>query len=300
MIRAIGLAIYTYTTLEDHLDPLWEWLHEVEEWFGIPFSELHYWPRNKRASNILNASQTNRKRLYKRLHDDMPWNLISFGTPGGILGRSIVEYPHGIDVTVFSWPTASHGLESYRYPSRLCILVNPNIFINNQKTEDFINLGAKAWSLAEGAYGFIDIDTGIPPNDNLVRNIACLVGDLVPLEYFKEFREWQTILPALNKKIWKVFWGNYLNQGHLQQLGGYADLRKADWFRDQAEILEESRIIGKKIVDEKLGEMLELSDKGCFFRLSESPLNWEQKAIQLKRRGWQEVLTPISIEHYSL
>lgn len=300
MIRAVGLVIYTYTTLENHLDDIWQWFQEVEKWFGLPYSELIFFPQNKRPGKVLDASQTNRKRLYNRLQKDIPWSLISFGAPKGILNSSITDDSGAIDVTIKSWPPAKHGQESYRTPSYMSIQVSPDMFHDPQKIAGFIELGIKAWSIAEGTYGFIDLDTGIPPNDNFIRNTACILSNLIPPRYVQEFKEWQSIQSKLNKRIWKVFWGNYLSQEHIQQLGGYAELRRADYYRPQAEILEESWQAGKKIVYEKLSEVLELPDKGFFFKLSQTPLNWEKAEIQQKRRNFQEILSPMSIKNYSL
>jgi hypothetical protein len=299
MFREVGLGIFSYKPLEILLDSLWEWIYDVEQWYAEPYSELLFSPQNKRPGKILEASPTNRRRLHKRLQDDVPWNLIVFGTPRGILSKSVSEYSKGLYVTIKSYPQPKRGAENYRHPSYLSIIVDPNIFLDDKKTIEFIHLGARIWSITEGVYGFIDIDTGIPPSDNLARNIACVVSNLIPPEHFQEFKEWQDILPVLNKRLWKAFWGNYISIEHIQQLGGYAKMRRADWYRPQSEILDESWQKGKFLLKEEIGELLELSNKGYFFRSSTSPLDWLEPETQRKRKKIQEVLASISIPTYS-
>jgi hypothetical protein len=300
MIRTIGLVIYTYNNLEDYLDPIWDWVQTIEAWYEKPFAELHFLPRNKKGGKVIEASLSNRVRLHTRLKNEKPWTLISFGYPRDILKGYLGEVSNGVVVSMLSSPKSKYGEEAYRYPSRLTIEVDPSVFRKTGKTADFITLGSQAWSITQGVYGFIDIDTGISPNDNLIRNFACVVSNLIPQEHLQEFKEWQAILPTLDKRIWKVFWGNYLSREHIQQLGGYADMRRSDWHRSQSEIIVESLEKGQELLNNSTGNLIKLPNDGYFFQLSDTPLNWTQQETQIKRRNIQEIFEPISITHYSI
>lgn len=302
MIRGIGLVIYTYESLIAQINDLWEWLYQVEQWFGKSFSEYDYVSSLKSKKIIpREVSLINQKRLYKHLLDRKSLSLLSYGRPSGVLSSYISEFPDSLVVTLSSTTNqVSHFSEAYRHPSRITIEVSSSFFENTGKVEELINLGVKAWSIAGGIYGFIDVDTGIPPHDNLTRNFYCIVSNLIPQEHLQEFREWQTIQPKLNKRIWKIFWGNFLSREHLQQLGGYEKLRREDWYRPQPEIFTISQMQGKRIVEEKIRDVVKIANEGCFFRLSASPLDYSQPEIQQRRKFIQSVLDSLSIDHYSL
>ncbi len=299
MIRAVGLVIYSYNNLEDYQEPVWDWIQKVEGWYGEPFAEFIFNPRNKRIGKVLQASPPKRNKLRNRMQNEMPWSLIYLGFPKSILSGYIADFPSGLVVSIVSYPKSSQGQEAYRHPSRLSIEVDPNIFRKPDKAAEFISLGSHAWSIIEGIYGFIDVDTGISPNDNLARNFGCAISNLIPQEHFPEFREWQSIQPVLNKKIWKIFWGNYLSQEHIQQIGGYADLRRADWYRPQEEIILESSKKGKLLLDKATENQVKLAKGGLFFQLSNSPLSWLQPETQIKRKNIQESLASISIKSFA-
>ncbi len=299
MINEIGLVIYTYEPLENRLDPLWDWFRLVEEWYGNPYKELSFSARNKKLGKIHTASSINRNKLYKRLIDNKSWNLLSMGTPNGVLSNFISDLPKGINATLKSVQQPKLGGESYRTPSYLSIIVDPMIFNDVNQINGFIDLGIKAWSIVNGIYGFIDINAGIPPSDNLVRNFACVVSNLIPIEYIQEFKEWQLILSKLNKRIWKVFWGNFISREHIQMIGGYDRMRKEDYYRPQQELLEISWNKGHQLLEGIAETVINLPNNGMFLSLSINPLDWLEEKTQNQQKILQNILGSISIPIYS-
>ncbi len=295
-IRAIGMVIYTYAVLEERLEALWEWLHRVEAWSGQPYAEFNFSSRTKESLRVWKATDKNKAMLYHRLKTEQPWSYLHLGWPRGILRNTGIK---GLYVAVNSRPQPDRGGESYRRPSYVYLEVHPDVL--NQSTTGvpgFLDLGVQAWHIIEGVYGFIDVETGIPLQDNLFRNAMHFFDSTVPPAYHPEFRAWQDLMPLLHRRVWKAFWGNFLGPEHIRQLGGLQALRRADpLYRLLPEYLEQAYRQGI----ERLRACAcyetwrELTGGGVLLTLSPSPLDWFDPAVQERQRRLQTVLEPVAL-----
>lgn len=190
-------------------------------------------------------------------------------------------------------------MESYRTPSYIYLQVHPEVLVRSPGgISGFLDLGMQAWAIVDGVYGFIDVETGIPLQDAISRNAFHLFDSTVPPEYHREFRKWQELMPRLDKRVWKAFWGNFLGAEHLQELGGIRELRRADpLYRILPEYLEQAYQQGIRRLRESNGyhEWRELAKGGVLLTLSASPLEWFEKEVQERRVKLQEALEPIAL-----
>jgi hypothetical protein len=190
-------------------------------------------------------------------------------------------------------------MESYRTPSYVYLQANPDVIqASTGGVEGFVRLGMAAWEIVEGVYGFIDVETGIPLQDDIFRNAIHLFDSTVPPEYHREFRAWQELMPKLDKRVWKAFWGNFLGAEHLRQLGGIQELRRADpLYQLRPEYLEQAYQQGKEILRASKSYVgwYELAGGGVLLTLSASPLEWFEKEVQERRERLQAVLAPIAL-----
>jgi hypothetical protein len=293
-IRAIGMVIYTYERLEERLDPLWDWLHHVEQWANRSYAEFDFVPRGKQSLRVWKATHQNRTKLYQRLQTEA-WFSFSLGWPRGALRISSPP----LYVCVTSRPQPERGMESYRTPSYVYLQANPDVIqASTGGVEGFVRLGIAAWEIVEGVYGFIDVETGIPLQDDIFRNAIHLFDSTVPPEYHREFRAWQELMPKLDKRVWKAFWGNFLGAEHLRQLGGIQELRRADpLYQLRPEYLAQAYQQGKELLRASKSYVgwYELAGGGVLLTLSASPLEWFEKEVQERRERLQAVLAPIAL-----
>jgi hypothetical protein len=245
-IRAIGMVIYTYESLEQRPDPLWNWLQRVEQWLGQPYAEFNFSPRGKESLRIWKNTPKNRDKLYHRLQTE-EWFGFIFGWPRGALRSYLLS---SLFVCVTSRPQPERGGESYCTPSYVYLQGHPDVILQSVGgLEGFIALGMEVWGIVGGVYGFIDVETGVPLQDRIFRNAIHLFDSTVPPEYHQEFRKWQELMPRLDKRVWKAFWGNFLRAEHLRQLGGIQELRRADpLYRLLPEYLEQAYARGKEML----------------------------------------------------
>jgi len=294
-IRMVGMVIYTYEILEQRLNPLWDWLHRIEQWANRSYSEFNFVPRGKQSLRVWKVSHQNQTKLYQRLRTET-WFSFSLGWPRGALRISSPP----LYVCVTSRPQPERGMESYRTPSYVYLQANPDVIqASTEGIEGFVRLGMAAWEIVEGVYGFIDVETGIPLQDDIFRNAIHLFDSTVPPEYCREFRKWQELMPKLNKQVWKAFWGNFLGAEHLQELGGIRELRRADpLYRLLPEYLEQAYQRGLERLRASGGyhEWRELAGGGVLLTLSASPLEWFEKEVQERRARLQEALEPIALK----
>jgi hypothetical protein len=293
-IRAIGMVIYTYERLEERLDPLWDWLHHVEQWANRSYAEFDFVPRGKQSLRVWKATHQNRTKLYQRLQTEA-WFSFSLGWPRGALRISSPP----LYVCVTSRPQPERGMESYRTPSYVYLQANPDVIqASTGGVKGFVRLGIAAWEIVEGVYGFIDVETGIPLQDDIFRNAIHLFDSTVPPEYHREFRAWQELMPKLDKRVWKAFWGNFLGAEHLRQLGGIQELRRADpLYQLRPEYLAQAYQQGKELLRASKSYVgwYELAGGGVLLTLSASPLEWFEKEVQERRERLQAVLAPIAL-----
>lgn len=293
-IRAIGMVIYTYERLEERLDPLWDWLHHVEQWANRSYAEFDFVPRGKQSLRVWKATHQNRTKLYQRLQTEA-WFSFSLGWPRGALRISSPP----LYVCVTSRPQPERGMESYRTPSYVYLQAHPDVIqASTGGVEGFVRLGMAAWEIVEGVYGFIDVETGIPLQDDIFRNAIHLFDSTVPPEYHREFRAWQELMPKLDKRVWKAFWGNFLGAEHLRQLGGIQELRRADpLYQLRPEYLAQAYQQGKELLRASKSYVgwYELAGGGVLLTLSASPLEWFEKEVQERRERLQAVLAPIAL-----
>jgi len=293
-IRAIGMVIYTYERLEERLDPLWDWLHHVEQWANRSYAEFDFVPRGKQSLRVWKATHQNRTKLYQRLQTEA-WFSFSLGWPRGALRISSPP----LYVCVTSRPQPERGMESYRTPPYVYLQAHPDVIqASTGGMEGFVRLGMAAWEIVEGVYGFIDVETGIPLQDDIFRNAIHLFDSTVPPEYHREFRAWQELMPKLDKRVWKAFWGNFLGAEHLRQLGGIQELRRADpLYQLRPEYLAQAYQQGKELLRASKSYVgwYELAGGGVLLTLSASPLEWFEKEVQERRERLQAVLAPIAL-----
>ncbi len=297
-IRVIGMVIYTYAILEERLEELWNWLKRVEEWSGQPYAEFHFSSRAKQSLRVWKATERNRAKLYDRLHAEQPWFVLDFGWPRGALDN-VLSKTKGLDVALRSRPQPSRGGESYRSPSYIWLGMHPEVLIQSSTgVSGLLELGVQAWEIIDGVYGFIDVETGIPLRDDILRNAIHLFDSTVPKEYEMEFLLWVHARSELDKRVWKAFWGNFLGAEHLRQLGGIEEMRRADpLYRRLPEYLEQAYQQGRARLRESscYHEWRDLAHGGVLLTLSESPLDWFEKQVQERKACLQEVFGQVAL-----
>jgi hypothetical protein len=292
------MVIYTYAVLEDHVEDLWNWVTQVERWAGHSFAEFHFSSRAKQSFRIWKGTPQNRERFYQRLQIEHPWSVFDFGWPTGEL-KSSPWKTKGFEIAVGSRPQPSQGSESYRRPSYVYLECHPDIL--NQGAlglAGFLELGTHIWRMVNGKYGFIDIETGVPLQDNISRNAIHLFDSTVPPIYHQEYRLWQRLDAQLDKRIWKAFWGNFLGAEHLRQLGGIQRMRSEDpRYRLLPEYLEQAYKEGHYQIKQcdSSCELRDLSNQGILVTLSASPLDWFEAEVQQRRELLQNILKPIAL-----
>jgi hypothetical protein len=292
------MVIYTYTVLEEHLEALWGWLHHVEHWSNQSFAEFGFDSHAKESHRVWKATAKNRVNLYQRLQVEQPWSILNLAWPAGTL-RSSPFRMKGMDVAVVSRPQPRRGSESYRVPSCLYVEVHPTVLVHSTTgVSGFLSLGIQAWQIVEGVYGFIDIETGIPLADDISRNAIHLFESTVPPEHHQEFRKWQDLMPHLDKRVWKAFWGNFLGAEHLRQLGGIQEMRRADpRYRLLPEYLEKAYQQGVERLQacSCVSEWFDLANSGVLMTLSSSPLDWFAPEVRMRQDRLQETLGELAL-----
>jgi hypothetical protein len=156
------------------------------------------------------------------------------------------------------------------------MIAAPQVLARSQaKPSRILELGALLWQVVNGVYGFIDVDTGVPLRDDLFRNIDFLYSNLLPPEHAPEFRMWQQLMHCLNRRVWKAFWGNFLGDEHLQEMGGVRDMQRADpRYRRLPEYEEAARQAALLRLRACPGQQRALANRGVLVTLSDSPLDW--------------------------
>ena len=295
-IRAVGMVIYTYAVLEERLDALWAWVKRVERWSGVTFSSYDFTARNKPTHGHGQATPGNRKRLYRRLQTQQPWFTWGYLWPT----EELIRVSHGIHLAITSRPQPERNGERFRSPSYIFLEAHVDILKSEvERMRDFVALGAQAWDIAGGSYGFIDVETGTPLRDRVLRNAIHLFDSTVQPEFHNEFREWQMLMPVLNRRVWKAFWGNFLGAEHLQSLGGVKDLQRAD---PQRQMLPEYQEQAYRTGLQKLNacgcfhQLEPLAGGGVMGCLSESPLDWFEPEVQARVERLQNTLGTLTLE----
>lgn len=297
-IRAVGLVVYTYGVLEERLETLWDWFRGVEAWMGHAFAEYCFTPRDKESRRIWKATRQNREKLFERLKAEQPWFVLYLGWPAATLkGRAYQT--EGVHAWLKSQRQPPKGGASNRSPSYLSLIAHRSLLERESSVDGFLQLAASGWRAADGVYGFIDVETEVQPQADLIHNFDHLLSDLIAREYFEEFRVWQWLKPHLDRRVWKAFWGNLLGAEHLRRLGGIEELRRTDapLRRRLPEFEEQSYQEGLRILRNCAcyDRWLDLDNHGVLLAQSESPLSWYSHKGQQCRRDLDEALAKISL-----
>jgi hypothetical protein len=273
-IKAIGMVIYTYAQLETFIDPILQWVQLVEDWSGRSFEAFHFDPRGKFSQRIWVANEKNRAALYQRLLQDQPWANISFGWPKGVL-KSSVAAAGGLQVIIKSRQSNPQLSSNFRTPSFLYIEVNSSILLSpDTHLSGFQELAVKAWEVIGGVYGFIDVETGIPLQDDISRNALQLLDSTIPEEMTTAYQRWKDIAPLLDTRVWKPFWGNFINKEHICRIGGLRRLQAEDPFhRRLPAYIEQSYQEGIRRLQGEVSydTWYDLADNGIGIILTTSP-----------------------------
>jgi hypothetical protein len=300
-IRAIGMVVYTYVVLEERFEDIWHWFQDVETWAGQPYAEFHFSSRAKKSRRIWKATSTNRADLYQRLRVEQPWLTLHFGWPTGLLRNYQTK---GLFACAISYLQPRRGSERYRKPSYLALIVSPDILLRSTTgAPGLFQLGAQAWRTVGGVYGFVDVETGIPPQDHLSRNIDAFLSNLVPSDFYPELEKWHLLQSRLDRRVWKAFWGNFLSAEHLELLGGVREMRRSDpHYELKAEYRERAYQQG---IERLRGcgcheQWRELANGGVLLTLSPSPLDWFEPQAQERRARLQEALGHLAIGPWDL
>jgi len=296
-IRAIGLVVYTYGVMEERLEVLRRWFDAVEAWLGQPFAEYGFAPRGKESLRVWKATEHNRERLVERLRVERPWFVLDFGWPAGTL-KARAYKTGGVDVALKSREQPWKGGTSYRSPSYLSLIAHRNLLEQGNCVEGLLQLATSAWQAIDGVYGFIDVETGVPPQADLIHNFDQLLSNRIPPEYFAEFKAWQLLQPSLDRRVWKAFWGNLLGAEHLRRLGGIEQLRRGDALRRRLpEFERQAYQEGLEALEscECYQKRSELTDGGVLLTLSESPLSWDDAEVQKRRQRLDATLAAIAL-----
>lgn len=296
--RLIGMVLYTYSKIEEQTDALWDWISQVEQWANQPFSQFSFSPRTKWSRRVWKATPQNRATLYHRLHNEQPWSNLAWGWPDGSLTNKPWK-THGYSVSIGSRSQPYTGMENAQKPSYLCLEVVPDVLTQSTTgIRGLLELGKQVWAMLNTVYGFIDVETGFPLQDNFQRNAIHLYDSTIPLSYRPEFMSWQRIDSNLNNRIWKIFWGNFLSAEHLRQLGGIQEMRRQDSLsRLLPEYLERAYSQGYDLLSSHLcSESLEsLANDGVLLTLSPTPINGSDQKVQACREQIQETFGQIAI-----
>lgn len=217
-IHAIGMVIYTYATIEPRIEQLLDWVEDVETWQSARMYEFHFEPRSKSSQRIWRATAPNRMQLRRRLADES-WVHVLFGWGAGTIRQGPAQ-TGGALVTIKSRPQPPRGSERYRNPSFVYLEVHPSLLQTANQLAAFCRLGEKLWAIMDGCYGFIDVEANTPLHDDISRNVLHLLDSTVPQTHRQEYLAWKHIAAELDTKAWKAFWGNFLNQRHLERIGG--------------------------------------------------------------------------------
>ncbi len=297
-IRAVGLVVYTYGVLEERLGTIWDWFGEVEAWMRHPLAEYGFTPRGKQSLRIWKATRQNRERLLDRLRVEQPWFVLNFGWPAGTL-KARAYQTEGGDVALKSREQPWKGGARYRSPSYLSLIAHRNLLEHEGSVDGFLQLAVSAWRAVDGVYGFIDVETGVPPQADLIHNFDHLLSNLIPPEYEAEFTAWQLLRPNLDPRVWKAFWGSLLGPEHLIRLGGIEELRRSDapFRRRLPEFEQRAYREGTRILQGSDGyhRWLDLDNKGVLLTLSESPLTWYGRREQQRRQALDRALAQIAL-----
>jgi hypothetical protein len=294
-VRAVGMVIYTYGDIVQQAKTLWRWLEAIELWARRPFAEYNYNLRGKDSLRVWKANSRNRERLYTAMETE-PWFGLSLGWP--TISRKTYA-TKGIFVAVSSSPSTGSGEERYRTPSYLYLEIHPDILIHSLNgITGFKEIGVKAWESLGGVYGYIDVETGIPLRDNIMRNAIHLFDSTISKEHQMDYLLWMHARSELHKRVWKAFWGNFLGKEHIRQLGGIQEMRRANpRYATLPEYLERSYVQGLERMrqNKPFHEWLDLSDGGVFITLSSSPLDWFSLQVQDKRKKLQDLLGRLAL-----
>lgn len=297
-IRAVGLVVYAYGVLEERLEALWDWFGEVEAWVGQPFAEYYFTPRGKQSLRIWKATRQNRERLLERLRVEQPWFVLDLGWPAGTL-KARAYQTEGADVALKSREQPWKGGADYCWPSYLSLIAHRSLLEREGSVDGLLQLAMSAWRAIDGVYGFIDIETGVPPQADLIHTFDHLLSNLITPEYDQEFTAWQLLRSYLDRRVWKAFWGNLLGAEHLIRLGGIEELRRSDapYRRRLPEFEQQAYREGTRILQESSGyhRWLDLDNQGVLLTLSESPLTWYDHDEQQRRQALDKALTKIAL-----
>jgi hypothetical protein len=296
-VQAVGMVIYTYHGLEERFERLWDWILQVETWTRTTCAEFHFSSRAKQSRRIWKATPENRQNLQARLYEEQPWSILDFGWPAGVL-RSTPAEMKGWEVAFGSRLQPTPGTTGYRRPSYIYLEVHPDILTNSTTgVEGLLNLGVNLWQLVDGVYGFIDVETGVPLQDDISRNVIQLFDSTVPTHYHQEYRLWQRLDNQIDKRVWKSFWGNFLSSEHLRQLGGIKEIRSANRNQSRAESLDQAYKQGTARLQgiDCLERQIALANDGVCVTLSHSPLDWFQPAVQECQHQLQHTLGQVAI-----
>ncbi len=296
-MRTVGMVIYTYSTLEQRFKELWEWVEAIERWSGKSFTTYYFTPEAKRTSKAKSLTLKERERLSERLQLETPWYAWGIAWPTIEKRLYLVG---GIQITIRSRPQPERGQESYRSPSYIFLEAHVDLMESSlTQAASLVSLGTQLWRIVDGVYGFIDVETGVPLQDDLLRNSIHLFDSTVPPEFHAEFREWQKLMPVLNRRVWKAFWGNFLGAEHLEIMGGVKDLQRADPQRRMLpEYKEQAYRIGRQKLEacDCFKRFEPLSGGGVVGCLSESPLDWFEPEVQTRTSRLQATLGDLAIE----
>lgn len=294
-ILEVGIALYTYDALEARADAIWGWVEDVEAWSGRPFVQFAFAPRAKPLSTrVWKASPANRSKLRERLNSEQPWDHLHMAWPS-VHGQSPVA--EGALLWLGCEAPPARGMEAHRRPTVLYFSANSSLF-TLERVQSFVALAVRGWQIVGGARGFIDVNTGVPLHDDLFRNAVLGADSTIPDPYLREYYGWQRVKPSLDKRVWRVCWGNFLNPEVLRQVGGIQEMRRADErYRLLPEYLERAYAQGVTKLRECtcFHEWRELGNGAVFLSLSPSPLDWFSEEVQARRERLQQALGHVAV-----
>jgi hypothetical protein len=217
-VRGIGMVVYTYETLEARSHTLLKWVDDVSDWLRKPIDELHFDPREKTSNKIWKLTSKNTQKLRSRIEAEKPWSNIHFGWGIGTLRYTIAQ-TKGAMVLIKSRPKPDKGNEKYRNPSFVYLEFHPDaIQLSESHIKGLIALGSQLWDVIDGCYGFIDIEIDRGLHDDVSRNALHLLDNSVDKQLEREFLKWKNISSDLDKKAWRIFWGNFFGRSHIEQI----------------------------------------------------------------------------------
>lgn len=221
-----GLVVYTLLDLRNSPEIVLELLSKFQNWNVKRFSAI---PVGKRTARYLKLDR-NRERLIQTVERREVDSI------------SMDDYENG---TIFINIELDHAqrFQENKLTNRVSLSVKGNVAeINN-----LIMLGSEVYSLIDGIYGCIMLDSDFV---ELEHRMSGFMSNILDEQENKEVRNWSVHQQEMKTMARDAFLVNYLNPTHIEKLGGIDKIRALPFVKEVTEQSNHTMIL----LDWKLGE----------------------------------------------